>query len=182
MQARRVSFALGKADADSLLSFAAVLKAALDLKGKGASEVNVLYEDMKVCADGLEQDYELARKKGVNFLKYTGEFQIPRFPSGIAFKYREPFLSDQAKIVADYIVLAEDFVPAAATQELAEILDIRTGPGASSRRTMSISCRSNRTGPGSSLSAVATGQSMAPTSTTRSRPWLPRYPLLPRAR
>jgi coenzyme F420-reducing hydrogenase delta subunit/Pyruvate/2-oxoacid:ferredoxin oxidoreductase delta subunit len=126
---KKVSFALGMADEDSLLSFAAVLKAALDLKGKGASEVNVLYEDMKVCADGLEQDYELARKKGVNFLKYTGEFQIVRFPSGIAFKYREPFLSDPAKIVADYIVLAEDFVPAAGTLELAEILDIRTGPG-----------------------------------------------------
>jgi len=126
---KKVSFALGKADADSLLSFAAVLKAALGLKGKGASEVNVLYEDMKVCADDLEQDYELARKKGVNFLKYTGEFQIVRFPSGIAFKYREPFLSDPVKIVADYIVLAEEFVPAAATLELAEILDIRTGPG-----------------------------------------------------
>ena len=91
---KKVSFALGKADEDSLLSFAAVLKAVLKLKEKSASEVSILYEDMKVCADGLEQDYELARKKGVNFLKYNGEFQILRFPSGIAFKYREPFLAD----------------------------------------------------------------------------------------
>jgi coenzyme F420-reducing hydrogenase delta subunit/Pyruvate/2-oxoacid:ferredoxin oxidoreductase delta subunit len=126
---KKVSFALGKADEDSLLSFAAVLKAALKLKEKGASEISILYEDMKVCADGLEQDYELARKKGVNFLKYSGEFQITRFASGIAFKYREPFLADPAKIVADYIVLAEDFVPAAGTGELAEIFDVRTGPG-----------------------------------------------------
>lgn len=126
---KKVSFALGKADGDSLLSFAAVLKAALKLKEQGASEISILYEDMKVCADGLEQDYELARKKGVNFLKYSGEFQITRFASGIAFKYREPFLADSAKIVADYIVLAEDFVPAAGTGELAEIFDVRTGPG-----------------------------------------------------
>jgi len=126
---KKISFALGKADGDSLLSFAAVLKAALKLKEKSASEVSILYEDMKICADGLEQDYELARKKGVNFLKYTGEFQILSFPSGVAFKYREPFLADPAKIVADYIVLAEDFVPAAGSLELAEIFDIRTGPG-----------------------------------------------------
>ena len=126
---KKVGFALGKADEDSLLSFAAVLKAALDLKEKGASEVSIIYEDMKICADGLEQEYERARKKGVNFLKYTGEFQITRFASGIAFMYREPFLADPAKIVADYIVLAEDFVPAAGTLELAEIFDIRTGPG-----------------------------------------------------
>jgi coenzyme F420-reducing hydrogenase delta subunit/Pyruvate/2-oxoacid:ferredoxin oxidoreductase delta subunit len=126
---KKVSFALGKADGDSLLSFAAVLQEALKLEEKGASEVSILYEDMKVCADGLEQDYELARKKGVNFLKYSGEFQITRFASGVAFKYREPFLADPVKIVSDYIVLAEDFVPAAGTGELAEIFDIRTGPG-----------------------------------------------------
>ena len=127
---KKVSFVLGKADADSLLSFAAVLKAALDLKGKGASEIDVIYEDMKVCADNLEQDYELARKKGVNFLKYAGSFQISRTPTGAAFQYREPFLSlDPVTVAADYLVLAEDFVPAAATRELAEIMDIRTGPG-----------------------------------------------------
>ncbi len=126
---KKVSFALGKADGDSLFSFAVVLKAALDLKEKGASEVSVIYEDMKICADGLEQEYERARKVGVNFLKYTRDFQITRFASGIAFMYREPFLADPAKIAADYIVLAEDFVPAPGTLELAEIFDIRTGPG-----------------------------------------------------
>jgi coenzyme F420-reducing hydrogenase delta subunit/Pyruvate/2-oxoacid:ferredoxin oxidoreductase delta subunit len=125
---KKVSFLLGQADQDSLLSFAAVLKAALGLKSKGASEINILYEDMKVCADGLEQEYELARNKGVNFLKYAGEFQITRFPSGITFRYQEPFLVNPASITADYLVLAEDFVPAPSTPELAEILDIRTGP------------------------------------------------------
>ncbi|MGD0152880.1 MAG: hydrogenase iron-sulfur subunit [Thermacetogeniaceae bacterium] len=127
---KKVAFVLGKADADSLLSFAAVLKAALDLKDKGASEVDVIYDDMKVCADNLEQEYELARKKGVNFLKYDGEFQINSTSAGATFQYREPFLPiDATRVAADYLVLAEDFVPAAATQELAEILDIRTGPG-----------------------------------------------------
>ncbi len=127
---KKISFVLGKADADSLLSFAAVLKSSLDLKGKGASEVDVIYDDMKVCADGLEQEYELARKKGVNFLKYDGEFQINSASDGATFQYREPFLPIEAtRVAADYLVLAEDFVPVAATQELAEILDIRTGPG-----------------------------------------------------
>ena len=127
---KRVSFVLGQADADSLLSSAAVFKAALDLKGQAASEVDVIYREMKVCADGLEQDYELARKIGVNFLKYDGSFQISGTPAGVIFTYREPFLSlDQAVVHADYLVLAEDFVPTAATGELAEAMDLRTGPG-----------------------------------------------------
>jgi coenzyme F420-reducing hydrogenase delta subunit/Pyruvate/2-oxoacid:ferredoxin oxidoreductase delta subunit len=126
---KKVSFVLGKADADSLLSFDAVLQTALDLKGKGASEVDVFYEEMKVCADSLEQEYEQARQKGVNFLKYVGDIQIQDASAGAAIQYTDPFLLTPVKVAADYVVLAEDYVPAAATGELAEILDIRTGPG-----------------------------------------------------
>ena len=57
-------------------------------------------------------------------------FRSPGRLPGPVFQYREPFLSlDPVTVAADYLVLAEDFVPAAATRELAEIMDIRTGPG-----------------------------------------------------
>lgn len=145
---KKISFVLGKADADSLLSSAAVLKAALDLKEKGASEVDVFYEEMKVCADSLEQEYEKARKKGVNFLKYVGDIQIQGTSAGAAIQYNDPFLSNTVNVSADYVVLAEDYVPAAATGELAEILDIRTGPGGwfQKNNVHFLPIRSNRAG------------------------------------
>lgn len=128
---RKVTFVLGKADADSLLSSSIVLKAAIDLKENGASDVNVMYDDMKVSADRLEQDYELARAKGVNFLKYVGGLEIYSTVVQVTVKYREPFLGelDPLSINPDCLVLAEDYVPAGVTEELAEALDIRLGPG-----------------------------------------------------
>ena len=72
---QKLAFILGQADQDSLLSFATVLSSAIALQEKGA-DVSILYDDMKVSADDLEQDYELARARGVNFLKYSGDLQI----------------------------------------------------------------------------------------------------------
>jgi heterodisulfide reductase subunit A-like polyferredoxin/coenzyme F420-reducing hydrogenase delta subunit len=126
----KVSLVLGKADLDSLLSFAKFLRIALELKDKGAAEVSIIYDQMKVCADNLEQEYEQARKQGVNFLKYDGEVNINKTSAGAVIQLREPFLSlDPVRIESDYVVLAEDYVPVPATAELAEVLDLRTGPG-----------------------------------------------------
>ncbi|NPV30666.1 MAG: hydrogenase iron-sulfur subunit [Firmicutes bacterium] len=128
---QRISFVLGKADPDSLLSYAAVLKEAISLKEKGAVDVNIFYEDMKVSADNLEQYYEKARALGVNFLKYAGDLEI--YPTVVAatVQYREPFLPQApvVRVTSDYLVLAEDYVPAPVTRELAETLDLRLGPG-----------------------------------------------------
>ncbi len=127
---KKVSFVLGKSDLDSLLSFARVLEAALALKDKGAAEVNVIYDEMKICADNLEQEYEQARRKGVNFIKYVGDVEIKKAAGGAVIQLREPFLFiDILKVESDIVVLAEDLFPAPVTAELAELLDIRTGPG-----------------------------------------------------
>lgn len=127
---QKVSFVLGKADTESLVSTATVLKEAITLKEKGASEVNIFYDDMKVSADQLEQDYEKARKIGVNFLKYAGDLEILSTVVAATVQYREPFLPelDAARVSSDYLVLAEDFVPAPATEQLAEILMVNLGP------------------------------------------------------
>jgi|GEM_PF-625797 len=127
---QKVTFVLGKADADSLLSYAKVLEAAIDLKEKGAAEVSILYEDMKVSADQLEQNYEIARAKGVNFLKYVGEVEFYSTVIAATVQYHEPFLAqlDPLRITSDYLVLAEDYVPSPATKELADALEIRLGP------------------------------------------------------
>lgn len=126
---QKVTFLLGQADQDSLLSYAAVLKNALMLKEKGA-DVNILYEDMKVSADQLEQDYQAARARGVNFLKYNGEVQILTTAVAVTVRYWEPFLPqiEQIRLVSDYLVLAEDYVPDSSTADLAAALDLRTGP------------------------------------------------------
>lgn len=126
---QKISFVLGKADEDSLLSCAAVLSKAIALKELGAEEVNVLYEDMKVSADRLEQDYERARARGVNFLKYSEDLQILTTVVAATVRYKEPFLAKRVKLVTDYLVLAEDYLPAQGTAELAAALDLRLGPG-----------------------------------------------------
>ena len=126
---QKVTFLLGQADEDSLLSHAAVLKNALMLKEKGA-DVNILYEDMKVSADQLEQDYEAARARGVNFLKYNGDLQVHLTAVAVTVRYWEPFLPqiEQIRLVSDYLVLAEDYLPDSGTADLATALDVRTGP------------------------------------------------------
>lgn len=126
---QKITFLLGKADQDSLLSYAIVLSKAITLKDLGAEEVSVIYEDMKVSADRLEQDYERARARGVNFLKYTGDLQILSTVVAATVRYREPFLIQPVKLVSDYLVLAEDYLPAQGTAELAAALDVRLGPG-----------------------------------------------------
>ena len=127
---QNITFVLGKADQDSLLSYAAALKQANALREKGA-DVNILYDDMKVSADQLEQDYELARARGVNFLKYSGDIQILTTDVAVTVRYWEPFLTqlEQIRLVSDYLVLAEDYVPNSGTDELAAALDVRLGPG-----------------------------------------------------
>lgn len=126
---QKITFLLGKADEDSLLSYAAVLKNAIELKDNGA-EVSILYEDMKVSADQLEQEYEAARARGVNFLKYTGELQFYITDVAATVRYWEPFLpkTKQIRLVSDYLVLAEDYLPDPCTADLAAALDVRTGP------------------------------------------------------
>ncbi|MDH7576347.1 MAG: hydrogenase iron-sulfur subunit [Bacillota bacterium] len=128
---QKITFILGKADLDSLLSYAAVLKEAISLKEKGAADVTVFYDDMKVSADYLEQYYEKARAVGVNFLKYGGDLEIYTTVVAATVQYREPFLPQgfPVKVTSDYLVLAEDYVPAPVTQELAETLEVRLGPG-----------------------------------------------------
>jgi heterodisulfide reductase subunit A-like polyferredoxin/coenzyme F420-reducing hydrogenase delta subunit len=128
---KRFTFVLDKADQDSLMSHAAVLKEAVALKEQGAADVNVFYADMKVTADHLEQIYEKARSIGVNFLKYVDDLEIQATSTSATVRYREPFLPDvgSVEVTSDYLVLAEDFVPFPVTQELAEIMDLRVGPG-----------------------------------------------------
>lgn len=127
---QRVTFVLGKADNDSLLSYFMTLEAAIDLREKGAAEVNVLYDDMKVSADQIEQNYEIARAKGVNFLKYQGELEFYSTVLAATVQYRDPFLSqlDPIRVTSDYLVLAEDYVPSLVNRELADVLEIRLGP------------------------------------------------------
>jgi len=127
---RKVAFVLGQADQDSLLSYAAALTEAIALREKGA-EASILYDDMKVSADQLEQDYERARARGVSFLKYNGELQIVTTDVAATVRYREPFLpqSEPIRLVSDCLVLADDYQSNAATEELAAALEVRTGPG-----------------------------------------------------
>lgn len=128
---QKISFVLGKADHDSLLSYATVLKEAIAIKEKRASDVNIFYKDMKVSADNLEQYYEQARRVGVNFLKYVDELEIYATMIAATVQYREPFLlqPDPVRVSSDYLVLAEDYLPVSVTQELAEVLDVKLGPG-----------------------------------------------------
>jgi heterodisulfide reductase subunit A-like polyferredoxin len=127
---QKLAFILGQADQDSLLSFATVLSSAIALQEKGA-DVSILYDDMKVSADDLEQDYELARARGVNFLKYSGDLQIITTKVAATVLYWEPFLPQikQIRLVSDCLVLAEDYIPNPGTADLAVALDVRTGPG-----------------------------------------------------
>ena len=127
---QKVTFILGQADQDSLLSYATALSNAIALQEKGA-DVSILYDDMKVSADELEQDYELARARGVNFLKYNGDLQILTTDVAATVRYWEPFLPqiEQIRLISDYLVLAEDYVPHPDTADLAVVLDVRTGPG-----------------------------------------------------
>lgn len=127
---QKIAFLLGKADQDSLLSYSHVLSQAIALKDQGATEVSILYEDMKVSADRLEQEYERARARGVNFLKYTGDLRILSTAVAATVRYREPFLTqlEPIRLATDYLVLAEDYVPAPGTAELASVLDVRLGP------------------------------------------------------
>jgi heterodisulfide reductase subunit A-like polyferredoxin/coenzyme F420-reducing hydrogenase delta subunit len=127
---RKITFVLGQADTDSMISSALALEQAIALKEKGAATVNILYDDMKISADLLEQDYETARDRGVNFLKYAGELQFSSTIVAATVQYKEPFLPDvdQIALTSDYLVLAEDYAPAASTQELAETLWINIGP------------------------------------------------------
>jgi coenzyme F420-reducing hydrogenase delta subunit/Pyruvate/2-oxoacid:ferredoxin oxidoreductase delta subunit len=129
---QRVTFVLGKADQDSLLSTAQTLKKAIALREAGAAEVSIFYDDMKVSADQLEQDYQLARARGVNFLKYAGELKFYSTPVAVTVEYEEPFLSAaaavQVKVASDLLVLAEDYQPAPETAALAELLQINLGP------------------------------------------------------
>lgn len=127
---QRVTFVLGKADHDSLLSYSRTLEAAIVLKEKGAAEVNVLYDDMKVSADQIEQNYERARAEDINFLKYVGDLEFYSTVIAATVQYRDPFLPqlDPIKVTSDYIVLAEDYVPSPVNRELADALEIRLGP------------------------------------------------------
>lgn len=127
---QRITFVLGKADADSLLSYAKTIEAAIKLKEEGAAEVNILYDDMKVSADEIEQKYEVARAKGVNFLKYVGDLEFYSTVVAATVKFREPFISqlDPIRVTSDYLVLAEDYVPSPVTKSLADVLEIRLGP------------------------------------------------------
>ncbi len=127
---KKITFILGQADLDSLLSFREVLSLAISLQEKGAA-VSIMYDDMKVNADQLEQNYELARTLGVNFLKFNGDFEISATDVAVTVTYKEPFLPHigQVGIVSDYLVLAEDYIPDQSTKDLATALDVRTGPG-----------------------------------------------------
>jgi coenzyme F420-reducing hydrogenase delta subunit/Pyruvate/2-oxoacid:ferredoxin oxidoreductase delta subunit len=127
---QKIAFLLGKADKDSLLSYSHVLSQAIVLKEQGAAEVSILYEDMKVSADRLEQEYEQARARGINFLKYSGDLRILSTAVAATVRYREPFLTqlEPIRLTTDYLVLAEDYVPAPSTAELADALDVRLGP------------------------------------------------------
>lgn len=127
---KKFVFVLGKAEKDSFLSYSIALKKAIDLKEKGAAQVSIMYEDMKVSADRLEQEYEEARAKGVNFLKYVGDLELSSTLVAATVKYKEPFLSglDPLCVNSDYLVLAEDYTPADTTAELAQVLEIRLGP------------------------------------------------------
>ena len=120
----------------SLLSTTA-LSNAIALQEKGA-DVSILYDDMKVSADELEQDYELARARGVNFLKYNGDLQILTTDVAATVRYWEPFLPqiEQIRLISDYLVLAEDYVPHPDTADLAVILDVRTCPGGFFKKIM----------------------------------------------
>lgn len=126
---QKVTFVLGQADQDSINSYAIALSQAIALQEKDA-DVSILYYDMKVSADNLEQDYELARARGVNFLKYEGDLQILKTDVAATVQYSEPFLeaTKQVKLVSDYLVLPEDYIADPGTADLADILDVRTGP------------------------------------------------------
>lgn len=126
---QKVTFILGKADNDSLLSSAMAVKKSIELLETGASEVNIFYQDMKISADGLEQDYQKARARGVNFLKYKGELKFSTTPATVTVEYEEPFLHLPVKVNSDYLVLAEDFTPAPTTAELAGLMKLNLGPG-----------------------------------------------------
>jgi quinone-modifying oxidoreductase subunit QmoB len=126
---QKVTFILGQADQDSLISYKNALSMAIALQEKEA-DVSILYDDMKVSADQLEQDYELARARGVNFLKYKGDLQFIKTDVAATVRYWEPFLpqSEQIRLISDYLVLAEDYIPHPDTADLADALDVRTGP------------------------------------------------------
>ncbi len=129
---KRISMVIGKGTEAFNLPFVMAVKNALLLRKKFKATVNVFYTNIKVGGDNWEKMYTEARDAGVNFFKFEDKLEILASNGEIIINYEDPFLSGKIpgvyKIVADYIVLPEELVPAEGTEELAKILRLDLGP------------------------------------------------------
>ncbi len=129
---KRISMVIGKGTEAFNLSFVMAVKNALILRKKSNATVNVFYANIKVGGDNWEKMYTDARSAGVNFFKFEDNIEIIANNDEIIINYEDPFLRGKIpgvyKVIADYIVLPEELVPAEGTEELAKILRLELGP------------------------------------------------------
>lgn len=129
---KRISIVIGKGTEAFNLPFVIAVKNALLLRKKFNATVNVFYTNIKVGGDNWEKMYTDARGAGVNFFKFEDSIEIAANNGEIIVNYEDPFLKGKMpgvfKVIADYIVLPEELVPAEGTDELAKILHLELGP------------------------------------------------------
>ena len=129
---KRISIVIGKGTEAFNLPFVIAVKNALLLRKKFNATVNVFYTNIKVGGDNWEKMYTDARGAGVNFFKFEDNIEIAANNGEIIVNYEDPFLKGKMpgvfKVIADYIVLPEELVPAEGTDELAKILRLELGP------------------------------------------------------
>ena len=123
---RSVAFVFDSSDECSRLPTLVTLNNALAVKRSWGSEVYVFCKNVKVDSEGAEELYHQARERGVVFLKFEDSPGISIEDGLVRIEAKDVLLGQDATLTCDVVVAEEKVSPAAGTDDLRSLLNVRT--------------------------------------------------------
>ncbi|HZW82816.1 MAG TPA: hypothetical protein VFF14_05225, partial [Candidatus Deferrimicrobium sp.] len=126
---KTVAFLLGDGENQALDTSALALQQAIHLRQRYGTKVEFFYKQLQVAGEGQDKTYLLARQAGVKFNRYAGPIDVHTNVLGVTLKYCDPLLPDfkSNRVLLDYLVCGESYLPSPEGAELAELLQVDLG-------------------------------------------------------
>jgi heterodisulfide reductase subunit A len=130
---KTATFILDLTNDDIKIHTVNAIKQALILQEKGCVTA-VVARDLKVSVSGMELLYRRAREKGVLFFKYDDPPGLSHGDDGISVEVQDMTAlrkeeRETVSLPSDLVVIGETFVADPETQELCQVMKLRTGAG-----------------------------------------------------
>ena len=130
LSGKRIAFITGLAQEGNPVITEEVMRCALKLQQEFNCRTYIFTGNLKVAGNGLEALYRQTKKAGTVYLKFTETMpEIQTDDDGkVSITYRDEIIRETFKLNPDVTVIDEALQPSAFSQDLADKLEIDTGP------------------------------------------------------